>query len=257
MSGTERLFDGSFESRRLLGIWLYALITPVYALAIHFLALPGTDRWPTLLGILCTNVAGGLWFGFVRERGPWYWIVPGVIVPCACAGLAYLACGTAGLGFLMLLATSLASNAIALELPIVIAGVVAGTLTCTLVVLPEVGLGRALGCGFWAAVSCGIGAWLGYSKSSYERRLISALRQSEQKYSKVFATSRDALTITERATGRYLEVNQAFEALTGWTRAEALNKNAQELGLWPSPDHRERIMHALDSEHFVRDFLAP
>lgn len=58
-----------------------------------------------------------------------------------------------------------------------------------------------------------------------------ALRESEEKFSKAFRSTPDSITITTVESGTYLDVNEGFEKLTGYTRAEAIGKSARELGL--------------------------
>ncbi|HET8934060.1 MAG TPA: response regulator [Polyangiales bacterium] len=254
LAARERLFDDSVENRRLLGVWTYGLLAPIYALIVYALARPDAHRMPTVLAIVGILGAGWVWITFVPERGRWYWLFPTVVIPCACSGLAYFACGPAGLGFLMMTAASVSTSAVAHERPVVIAAVVAATLTCTAVVLPELSLGAALTCGFWLFVSHALTAWVAYSKSMYQRGLVRALSQSEEKFSKVFATSREGLTVTEAATGCYIDINQAFEQLTGYTRAEALGKSGRDLNLWTNPQDRDRLLETLRSQGYVRDF---
>jgi diguanylate cyclase (GGDEF)-like protein/PAS domain S-box-containing protein len=72
-----------------------------------------------------------------------------------------------------------------------------------------------------------------------EREL--ALAQSEQRFRTAFQTAPDAITITRLADGVYLEVNDSFSKLTGWTHAQAIGKTPRELNLWHNPDDRRRI----------------
>ena len=57
------------------------------------------------------------------------------------------------------------------------------------------------------------------------------LRENEAKLRKIFETSSDAITINRLSDGRYIDLNDAFEAL-GYTREEALAGSAETLGLW-------------------------
>jgi PAS domain S-box-containing protein len=59
-----------------------------------------------------------------------------------------------------------------------------------------------------------------------------ALRESEEKFKRVFESSLDAIVITDLSAGRYLEVNGEFTALTGYSREEVIGRTAMELGIW-------------------------
>ena len=57
------------------------------------------------------------------------------------------------------------------------------------------------------------------------------LRESEEKLSKVFHLIPDAVYIVDFETGCYIEVNEGFEAFTGYRREEAIGKSAFDLNL--------------------------
>ncbi len=63
---------------------------------------------------------------------------------------------------------------------------------------------------------------------------ISALLLSEEKFKKVFCINPSACVLTDLDTGRYLEVNDAFCSLFGYTAEEAIGKTALELGIMTS-----------------------
>src|SRR5664280_1826284 len=74
-----------------------------------------------------------------------------------------------------------------------------------------------------------------------------ALHESEEKYSKAFLTSPYAITITSAEDGKFIEVNDAFISVSGFTEEEVINNSAGELNMWvcllytsPSPRDRTR-----------------
>jgi diguanylate cyclase (GGDEF)-like protein/PAS domain S-box-containing protein len=84
-------------------------------------------------------------------------------------------------------------------------------------------------------------------------RMETALRDSEEKFSKAFHSSPDAILISRIRDGRLLEVNDGFCQLSGYSREEALNRTAAQLGLWRSSEDREGLMSALQKERSVRN----
>ncbi|MDD2881053.1 MAG: EAL domain-containing protein [Rhodoferax sp.] len=74
---------------------------------------------------------------------------------------------------------------------------------------------------------------------------LDALRDSEERYRKAFQTSPDAVNITRKTDGLYLDVNHGFERITGWTHAEVVGKTAIELNIWRSPADRQRLVDSL------------
>lgn len=72
-----------------------------------------------------------------------------------------------------------------------------------------------------------------------------ALRQSEQRFSQVFHTSPIATILSTIEDGRFIDVNQSFLDLTGYTRAEVIGQTGLELKIWPSQESRERFIRSV------------
>jgi diguanylate cyclase (GGDEF)-like protein/PAS domain S-box-containing protein len=85
--------------------------------------------------------------------------------------------------------------------------------------------------------------------TSARKRAENALRFSEEKFAKAFMHTPDAVSITERATGRFIEVNPSFEQQFGWSCAEAVGRTSLELGIWADPEDRQRMLEALRTGH--------
>jgi PAS domain S-box-containing protein len=85
---------------------------------------------------------------------------------------------------------------------------------------------------------------------------VEALRASEERFSKVFHFSPDAMCVSDLETGRYLEVNEGFERLFGFTRDEMIGRTAEDIGHWANPHERERMYELLREHGSVRDFQA-
>lgn len=81
-----------------------------------------------------------------------------------------------------------------------------------------------------------------------------SLRRRDAIFAKVFNLVPDTLTITRIADGRFVEVNHNWEALTGFTREEALGHTSTELGVWAIPEQRSQLIGILQREGEVRDF---
>ena len=72
-----------------------------------------------------------------------------------------------------------------------------------------------------------------------------ALRESEEKYSRIFATSPYAIMVTDAVDGKIIEVNKAFTAISGYTREEAVADSTIGLRLWANIDDRNKVISAL------------
>src|SRR5882724_9003268 len=84
-----------------------------------------------------------------------------------------------------------------------------------------------------------------------------ALRESEEKFKRIFESSLDAVTITDVTDGRYLEVNDEFATLTGYTREEVVGKTPGELGIWDAPVDFRGIRRELGRRRVVRNVETP
>ena len=78
------------------------------------------------------------------------------------------------------------------------------------------------------------------------------LLASEEKFSKAFRNAPLLMAITELKDGRYLEVNEAFVHVTGYSREEAIGKTSIELGLFAIED-REGLLNLLQSDGHTKD----
>jgi len=80
-----------------------------------------------------------------------------------------------------------------------------------------------------------------------------ALRFSEEKFSKAFHASPDWVALSKLDTGEFLEVNEGFERVSGYSRAEAIGRTALQLGIWAYPGQRAELVARLASGGVVRD----
>nr|VVN24622.1 hypothetical protein PS652_04510 [Pseudomonas fluorescens] len=87
-----------------------------------------------------------------------------------------------------------------------------------------------------------------------QQRAEAALKASEEKFAKAFHSSPDAITITERDSGRYLEVNDGFCRLTGYDTHMSLDHTSLDLGIWVDLNERRRLLEMIQRDGFVRDF---
>ncbi len=67
------------------------------------------------------------------------------------------------------------------------------------------------------------------------------LRESEEKFRLAFHTSQDSMSLSRLEDGIYIDVNQGFTDITGYTREEVIGRSAFDLDIWDNPDDRKRI----------------
>ena len=86
------------------------------------------------------------------------------------------------------------------------------------------------------------------------KRSEGALRASEERFSKAFQNSPDAITITRLTDGKLIDVNERFIQLSGYSREEVLGRTAIELDLWLNTADRELYVAALKEKGRVTNF---
>jgi PAS domain S-box-containing protein len=88
------------------------------------------------------------------------------------------------------------------------------------------------------------------------RKAEEKIRESEEKFSKAFSTSANAICITSLADGKFIEVNDAFYRFSGYTREESVGHSAAELNLWVKPEELAHLSKKLmeDGRAYNIDF---
>ncbi|HXE76430.1 MAG TPA: PAS domain S-box protein [Candidatus Xenobia bacterium] len=80
-----------------------------------------------------------------------------------------------------------------------------------------------------------------------------ALSPSEDKFSRIFRSTPDSITISTLKEGRYLDVNESFLRLTGYSRDEVIGRSSAELRLWADEAEREHLVRRLKKQGSVRE----
>lgn len=93
-----------------------------------------------------------------------------------------------------------------------------------------------------------LGAFLGYIGHCLDitdrKRAEQALRESEEKFSKIFRDAPVLIAISDLATGVYLDVNDKTLSVSGYSREEMIGHTAPELG-WVTAEQRNHLVQTL------------
>ena len=92
------------------------------------------------------------------------------------------------------------------------------------------------------------------------KRAQEALRTSEERYRTAFQTSPDAFAIMSLVDGVFLDVNDGFCRLLGWTRAQVIGKKSVDIPIWRDAAVRQTAARLLSLEgqcvNFEAEFVA-
>ena len=82
------------------------------------------------------------------------------------------------------------------------------------------------------------------------------LLESERRFRLAFETSPDAVNINRMEDGLYVDVNEGFTSLTGFTREEVIGKTSVEINLWNNPDDRKKLIQGLRAKGYYDNLEA-
>jgi two-component system, cell cycle sensor histidine kinase and response regulator CckA len=82
------------------------------------------------------------------------------------------------------------------------------------------------------------------------------LQESENRFRISFYTSPDAVNINQLDDGCYVEVNEGFIRLTGYTPADVLGKSSLEINLWCNPEDRKKLVNELRDKGYCENLEA-
>ena len=89
---------------------------------------------------------------------------------------------------------------------------------------------------------------IGYLRNVTDRKLSeAALKESEEKFSKIFASAPVLMSLTDIETGRFTEVNEESIKVSGFSREEIIGKTPTEIG-WIKGDDRANLLNLLNEK---------
>jgi PAS domain S-box-containing protein len=83
-----------------------------------------------------------------------------------------------------------------------------------------------------------------------------ALIASEERFRLAFRTSPDAININRLEDGLYVDVNEGFTSITGYTREDAIGKTSAEINIWEDLNDRAKLIDELKKKGFVNNLEA-
>jgi len=95
-----------------------------------------------------------------------------------------------------------------------------------------------------------------HAEIAERRKTETALRNSEQQFRFAYQTNPDAIAVNRLQDGVYVEVNDEFCRVTGYSRDEVIGRSTMELLVWDDEEKRRGFVKRLRRESAVRNFEA-
>ncbi len=83
-----------------------------------------------------------------------------------------------------------------------------------------------------------------------------SLRESEVRFRLAFRTSPDAININRMDTGMFVDINEGFTRLTGFTREDVIGKTSLAIDLWCHPEDRKTLVRGLQQKGYYENLEA-
>jgi PAS domain S-box-containing protein len=85
-----------------------------------------------------------------------------------------------------------------------------------------------------------------FRENTERNSLLKKMMESEEKFSRAFQASPEAMSISDLTDGRFIEVNESYIRITGYTREELLNRNAENFNMWATTEDRKKMLEPLE-----------
>lgn len=78
-------------------------------------------------------------------------------------------------------------------------------------------------------------------------------KHSEDRFAKAFRSSPAPLVVSEMDSGRFIDVNERWMEMLGYSREELIGRTSKEVGIWADPADRDRIVGILREHGSFKD----
>ncbi len=89
-----------------------------------------------------------------------------------------------------------------------------------------------------------------------QKKATELIRESEEKFRMAFHTSPDSININRLEDGVYVDINEGFTRITGYSREDVVGRSSLELNIWKNPKDRSRLVAGLKEKGEVQNMEA-
>lgn len=88
------------------------------------------------------------------------------------------------------------------------------------------------------------------------QKLNITLKESKNELKQIFNTSPDCVSITRYADGLFIDINEVFTTITGYTRDETIGRSSLEINIWNDNTDRQKVVNLLEQQGFCDNYEA-
>ncbi|WP_457553406.1 sensor domain-containing diguanylate cyclase [Desulfobacula sp.] len=82
------------------------------------------------------------------------------------------------------------------------------------------------------------------------------VRESEERYRLAFHTSPNSINLNRASDGMYIDINDGFTKIMGYTRDDVIGKTSLFLNIWENSEDRKRLINGLSKTGYVDNMEA-
>jgi PAS domain S-box-containing protein len=95
-----------------------------------------------------------------------------------------------------------------------------------------------------------------FESISQRKQAQEKLLESEERFRLSFYISPDAININRLEDGLFVDINEGFTKLTGFTRDDVIGRTSLEIGLWSRREDRETLLRGLKEQGYYENLEA-
>ena len=95
-----------------------------------------------------------------------------------------------------------------------------------------------------------------FENISQRKQAQEKLLESEERFRLSFYISPDAINVNRLEDGMFVDINEGFEKLTGFTRDDVIGRTSLEIGLWSRREDREMLLRGLKEQGYYENLEA-
>ncbi len=90
--------------------------------------------------------------------------------------------------------------------------------------------------------------------TQYREAERAALQESEERFSKAFNANPAPMAISDVRSGCFIDVNQKWLEMLGYTKAELIGQTSLAVGIWENPEKRDLMVTELTTKGFLKEY---